>query len=301
VVVSRELVEAYERDGFVVVEGVFSAGEVARLGEVTEEFVERSRLVSEHSEVFDLEPSHSAAEPRVRRVKDPHRLHGVYGQAVRHPVVLEVVRELIGPAVKFDGSKLNMKAAGGGSPVEWHQDWAFYPHTNEDLCAVGIMLDDCGEDNGPLMVVPGSHRGPVYDHHAGGRFCGAIDVAAVGLDLSTARPCLGRAGSMSVHHVRAVHGSAPNVSGRPRRLLLPRYRAADAWPLLPPRSLLDGQLGFEEYQQSGLVCGGCDPVVVRMSDSPVRLPLPAAEHEGSIYEKQRGMQNRYFDQPTTTT
>ena len=36
-----------------------------------------------------------------------------------------------------------MKAPEYGSPVEWHQDWAFYPHTNDDLLAVGVMLDDC--------------------------------------------------------------------------------------------------------------------------------------------------------------
>jgi hypothetical protein len=36
-----------------------------------------------------------------------------------------------------------------GSPVEWHQDWAFYPHTNDDVLATGIYLDDCDLDNGP--------------------------------------------------------------------------------------------------------------------------------------------------------
>jgi hypothetical protein len=45
--------------------------------------------------------------------------------------------------VRFDTGKLNMKSAGYGAPVEWHQDCAFYPHTNDDLAAVGIMLDDC--------------------------------------------------------------------------------------------------------------------------------------------------------------
>ena len=45
-------------------------------------------------------------------------------------------------------------------------------------------------------------------------------------------PCLGKADSITVHHVRAVHGSATNFSGRERLLLLFQYRAADAWPLL---------------------------------------------------------------------
>jgi phytanoyl-CoA hydroxylase len=86
--------------------------------------------------------------------------------------------------VRFDTGKLNMKSAGFGAPVEWHQDWAFYPHTDGDLAAVGIMPDDCGIENGPMMVIPGSHQGPVYDHHGpDGRFCGAIDPTRCDLDF----------------------------------------------------------------------------------------------------------------------
>ena len=44
--------------------------------------------------------------------------------------------------MRLHGSKLNMKAPKYGSPVEWHQDWAFYPHTNDDILAIGVMLDD---------------------------------------------------------------------------------------------------------------------------------------------------------------
>ena len=116
--------------------------------------------------------------------------------------------------------------------MEWHQDWAFYPHTNDDLAAVGVMFDDMAMENGPLMIIPGSHRGPIFDHHADGVFCGAMDPANRDVDYSQAIPLTGKAGSITVHHVRAVHGSAPNVSDRDRRLLLFQFRAADAWPLL---------------------------------------------------------------------
>ena len=56
---------------------------------------------------------------------------------VRHPNILDVLKRLWGPSIRFDVSKLNLKAAGYGAPVEWHQDWAFYPHTNDDLAAIG--------------------------------------------------------------------------------------------------------------------------------------------------------------------
>ena len=52
-----------------------------------------------------------------------------------------------------------MKSAQYGSPVEWHQDWAFYPHTNDDMLAIGVLLDDCDLANGPMLVTPGTHIG----------------------------------------------------------------------------------------------------------------------------------------------
>jgi phytanoyl-CoA hydroxylase len=177
---------AYRRDGFIILPDVFSPDEVEVLRGVTDQFVRDARTAVANDDVYDLEDTHSAAEPRVRRIKTPHLHHPEYARAARHPKIVEVLAELWG-TVRFDTGKLNMKSAGYGAPVEWHQDWAFYPHTNDDLAAVGIMLDDCDIENGPMMVIPGSHLGPVYDHHGpDGRFCGAIDPDACGLDLSPA-------------------------------------------------------------------------------------------------------------------
>jgi phytanoyl-CoA hydroxylase len=204
---------------------------------------------------------------------------------VRHPGIIAVLQHLWGPNIRFDTSKLNLKDAAGGAAVEWHQDWAFYPHTNDDLAAVGIMLDDCGLDNGPLLVIPGSHRGPVYDHHAGGRFCGAIDLSTSSLDVSRAVPLIGPAGSITVHHVRIVHGSDLNRSGRPRRILFHQYRAADAWPL---RGIAD----FAQWEAL-MICGQSS-IEPRLTAVPVRMPLPPSEFTGSIYENQRGLNRRAF-------
>ena len=95
-----------------------------------------------------------------------------------------------------------MKSAEYGSPVEWHQDWAFYPHTNQDVLAVGILLDDMDPDNGPVLVLPGSHKGPVYDHHSFGAFCGAIDIACVAAWMCPIR-------------ARCMDGRAPSPSTTP--------------------------------------------------------------------------------------
>ena len=169
--------------------------------------------MTSHTDVYDLEPGHRADDPRVRRDQDAAQvLRRLSSVSPASRVCVAVLQALLGPGVRLHGSKLNMKSPKYGSPVEWHQDWAFYPHTNDDILAVGIMLDDATSDNGPLMVVPGSHRGPIFDHHADGYFCGAVDPAAVKDELARAVPMTGRAGSMSFHHVRLLHGSAQNVS-----------------------------------------------------------------------------------------
>jgi len=283
--ISDRDVAFYQDNGYVVVPDVLERDAVARLCEVVATALEGAREVSGHTQLYDLEPGHRPEAPRVRRLKTPHRFFPEFEKLFRDPRLVAIVQKLLGPHVRLHGSKINLKAPHYGSPVEWHQDWAFYPHTNDDLLAVGVMLDDCTQDNGPLLVVPGSHRGPTYDHHANGYFCGAVDPAAIEAEMARAVALTGSAGSMSFHHVRMLHGSAQNVSDRPRALLLYEYAAADAWPLM-------GVADFADFN-ARLVTG--EPTIEpRVRPAPVRLPLPPALHQGSIYENQTDASRRYF-------
>ncbi len=280
-------IEAYRRDGYLVIPRLIQGEQLAELRGLTDRLVSEARGVSANDDLYDLEPSHSATMPRVRRLKPAmFKRHAFFGDLARDPKITSLLSQLIGPSIRLHGGKLNMKSAGYGSPVEWHQDWAFYPHSNDDVLAIGIYLDDCDEANGPLMVVPGTHHGPTHDHHADGRFCGAFDPAASGVDVGKAVPLMGPAGSMTIHHARLVHGSALNRSNRQRRLLLHEYAAADAWPLM-------GVANFDEFN-SRMVLG--EPTIEpRVRPAPVRMPLPPADHQGSIYENQRGSGRRFFE------
>jgi ectoine hydroxylase-related dioxygenase (phytanoyl-CoA dioxygenase family) len=288
-------VQRYREQGYLVVPDVLDSATLERARAELARILEGARAVTTHTDRYDLEPGHRPDAPRVRRVKMPHRFYPVFTDLMRHPRMLAVVNDLLGPDVRLHGSKINLKAARYGSPVEWHQDWAFYPHTNDDLLAVGVMLDDCGSDNGPLLVVPGSHRGPTFDHHAEGFFCGAIDPAAIRDKIARAVPLTGEAGAMSFHHVRLVHGSAQNVSSVDRALLLYEFGAADAWPLM-------GVADLTEFD-SRMVTGR-PTLEPRVAPAPVRMPLPPARHQGSIYENQSDAARRYFqvtDEPTPTS
>ncbi|MCL4746372.1 MAG: phytanoyl-CoA dioxygenase family protein [Burkholderiaceae bacterium] len=281
-------VARYHRDGFVVVEGLLDDLTRMRMKQVLADLIEAARGVTAHDDVYDLEPTHSPQRPRVRRIKKPHVVHPVFAEFMRSERLLAVLSALLGPSgVRLHGSKLNLKAPEGGSAVEWHQDWAFYPHTNDDMLAVGVLLDDATEQNGPLMVLPGSHRGPTYDHHGpDGLFCGAMDPARDGLDYGSATPLLAPAGACSFHHVRAVHGSAQNRSPHSRNLLLYEFAAADAFPLL-------GIPDWADFSARQLL--GSPTVVPRVVDCPIRMPMPPAARQGSIYENQTALKSRYFD------
>jgi phytanoyl-CoA hydroxylase len=284
--ISEQDVLAYKRDGLIVVPEVLDASTLAEVRSVIAELVAGAAKTLEHTDVYDLEPGHTAENPRVRRIKTPHKVHALFNDIVRSPAVLDILKQLIGPNLRLHGSKLNMKSAQYGSPVEWHQDWAFYPHTNDDVLAIGVLLDDCDLANGPMLVTPGTHTGEVWNHHGDdGCFAGLIDPDAIKTEIGRAIACTGRAGSMSFHHVRALHGSAMNTSDRSRNLLLYEIAASDAWPLL-------GVKDFDEFN-SRLLSG--DPVLApRMTNVPVRIPLPPAKRQGSIYETQSAAKKSYF-------
>ncbi len=286
--INAETIARYHRDGFIIVEDLLDQATRQRMKAVLAQLVEGARTVTAHDDIYDLEPTHSTAEPRVRRIKKPHVIDPVFAEFMRAPKLLAVLSALLGKSgVRLYGSKLNLKAPEFGSPVEWHQDWAFYPHTNDDVLAAGVMLDDMQLINGPMMVIPGSHKGPTFDHHGNdGYFCGAMAPARDGIDFSRAVPVTGPAGSVSFHHVRLIHGSAQNHSKLSRNLLLYEFAAADAVPLMGPGDWND--FNARLLHGSATVCP-------RIVDCPVRLPLPPAKNQGSIYENQTAIGKRYFE------
>jgi phytanoyl-CoA hydroxylase len=277
---SKADVEQYRKDGYVVAKSVLDKAELATLRGKLQELLEGARGLTGHTDVYDLEPFHKPEDPRVRRIKTPHKFFPLFREFAQNPKVLRILQQLLGPAVRLHGSKINIKAPQGGAAVEWHQDWAFYPHTNDDVLAVGVMLDDCMMENGPLMILPGTHTGPVYDHHFDGYFAGATDPTRYGLDPSKAVALTAPAGSMSFHHARVLHASAQNTSTRSRWLLLYEFTAADAWPL-------SGVSELDEF--NGRLLSGEPTLEPRLEKVPVRVPLPPALHQGSIYENQRAM------------
>ena len=95
---------AYDRDGFIVVPDIFSAEEIVELRRVTDEFISASATVTANDSIYDLEDTHSAVAPRVRRLKAPHAIHPAYMRASRNPKVIELLTDLWAACVTTSAS-----------------------------------------------------------------------------------------------------------------------------------------------------------------------------------------------------
>ena len=288
-VLNGDQVGFYEENGYLVLENRLDAGMIEAVRAEIARLEQFAVGMTESDDRIDLEDSHRPDDPRVRRIKLPHTQSRLFNELLHSDTILAPVRDLIGPDLRLHTTKLNMKSAGYGAAIEWHQDFAFYPHTNDDVLAVALIIDDMKLENGPLMVFPGSHKGPIHDHHDDGVFAGGMNMKRSGLDPADAVPLTGPAGSISIHHARIVHGSAQNLSDSPRRLMFFEVMAADAFPVM------GGMTRFEDIDAyDELMLCGVPTLAPRLADVPIRIPQPQPDRNRSIYEIQKNLSGSGF-------
>ena len=285
---SKDEINFYNDQGYLLVEDVISENQHKEMLALVDGFFEKSKMIRENDNIFDLEDGHSSDNPRLKRIKQPHQHSQFFWDIIKESKIEEILKDLLGDNVSLKTSKLNTKAPGGGAAVEWHQDWAFYPHTNDNVLALGLMLNDVDLDNGPLMVIPESHKGPVLSHFNNGVFCGAIDPDDSDFDMSKAVTLTGKARSMTIHHARTLHGSSPNNSNRDRLVLFYECNSADAWPLVGAGAYMKSTNPVQLCNQleKQMVCGKVS-YQPRMENVPVTIPLPPAPDYGSIFTSQK--------------
>jgi len=223
--------------GFLIVENAVTHELLGKLQDDFSAWVEQSRhYIEPYGETidgrprFDLEPGHTSDKPGLRRVNAPIEVSDWYFEAMAFSRMTDCVADLIGPNIKFHHSKINSKLPGGKTAVKWHQDFPFTPHSNDDLITALLMMSDVTAENGPLEVVPGSHRDKIHCLWHDGVFTGSVADAVAAECQKKAITCLAPAGSVCLMHTRLLHGSAPNLSEIPRNLFINVYSAEDAIP-----------------------------------------------------------------------
>ena len=157
-------------------------------------------------------PRTQSDAPRLRRLISPVDQHPTYARFTFEGPPAQLASALLGGPVRYHHSKLNFKWSGGGEEVKWHQDIQFWPHTDFTPLTIGVYLEDVDPEMSPMGVLPGSHRGPLFDQYApDGSWAGSMaDADVATLDLDQMVYLGGPAGSVTVHNCCMIHGSLPN-------------------------------------------------------------------------------------------
>ena len=222
-------------DGFLVLPDYVPAPWLARLKGALDELMERSRRITRPDDIWVLEEGHSAATPRLHRVTSPQDQHPVFWDFIRDPVMTDLAADIVGPDVKFHHAKLNVKSERGTRGFKWHQDIPAWPHTDYSPISIGVYIDGCTMEQGPLSFARGSHEGPLYSQYdCDGNFVVRIRDEDLGwLKDDLIEHAVGGPGTTLLLHCRTVHGSLENRSSRARPLLLPVYSSADSFAYTP--------------------------------------------------------------------
>lgn len=223
------------KDGFLVLPDYIPGAWLDRLRSATGELLDRSRAITESDDIYVLEEGHGADDPRLHRVSCPQDQHPTFWEFFTDPVITDLVADVVGPDVKFHHAKLNVKSGKGTRGFGWHQDIPAWPHTDYSPVTLGVYLEGCRPDQGPLSFVTGSHLGPLYSMYDDeGRFVVRIrdsDLEWVSEDMI--ERAVGGPGTTVLLNCRTIHGSQTNQSADARPLLLPVFSSADSFPYTP--------------------------------------------------------------------
>ncbi|MFE4053319.1 phytanoyl-CoA dioxygenase family protein [Streptomyces sp. YIM B13518] len=196
---------------------------------------------------------HEKDSDTVRAIHGCHAFDDLCAALVQHPGLVAVAEALIGGPVYVYQFKVNLKQAHEGAAWPWHQDFSFWNQQDgmkrPDAVNLAVALDPIHEANGPLTVLPGSHRLGLLDLPDPARASGdwrrhvSADLAyTVGTntvdelarELGTAL-VTGEAGEIHAFHPSIVHSSTNNTSPDRRALLLITYNAVGNEPEAPTR------------------------------------------------------------------
>lgn len=270
-VLSQAQIDAFRRDGYLVVEDAVTPSQLAAMRAMMDAWTEESRAHTapygpptvDGRPRFDMGTEHSAEQPALRRINNPSDLYAPFQDAMERSAMTEMAAELVGPDLKFHHCKINQKLPGAATEVHYHQDFPFTPHTNDDIVTALLMLDDVDMENGCLKVVPGSHKGPIYSLFDGDTFTGRMSDDVTARMKAAEVPVVGKAGAVCLMHTRLAHGSDPSRSTRPRGLYICVYTAADAVPIA--RNPMPNE-------NEGRVIRGRKSRTARLSPAMVELP-----------------------------
>lgn len=234
----------YERDGFLLIEGLFSGQEVAALLREVQRMSADSAIAA--SEEAVTEPGSDA----VRSIFRVHELSAALGALARDPRLIDVARQILGSEVYMHQSRANMKPGFKGKEFYWHSDFETW-HVEDGMpgmraISCSLLLTDNNACNGPLMLVPGSHmqfiscKGKTperhYEQSLKKQEYGVPDPVSLRLlaEQGGIKAMEAAAGSVIFFDCNTMHGSNGNISPWPRANVFMVYNSVEN-ALQPPK------------------------------------------------------------------
>ena len=110
---SRDQIEFFNDNGYVMVEDAVTPDQLATLRKITHDLIEQSRALTVSDDRFDLDDGHTADNPRLTRIKLPHKQDPYYWEVLTNSRITAVLNDLLGPDVLLQTAKLNTKQIEG--------------------------------------------------------------------------------------------------------------------------------------------------------------------------------------------
>jgi ectoine hydroxylase-related dioxygenase (phytanoyl-CoA dioxygenase family) len=241
---SPDQLTRWREDGFVVVRGFLPKtrcerywAEAIRLGDAADagDAIGDAYVVEESALRGEAKP----LTERLSKIFRVHRTNEVFNALARDPRLIDAVSAILGTNIDCFLSQFIFKLPGAlGQP--WHQDAFYFPFQGPPQVGLWLAVTEARMDNGPLWVLPGSHREAVAEVRRDPReHANPAYVEIVGHDWRDAVPVLMEPGDLLVFHSHLMHKSTDNTSTTTRAAMVYHYADAATVDESPER------LGFE--------------------------------------------------------
>ena len=195
----------------------------------------------------------------------PHLLITWLNELVRHPLILDAVEDVIGPNILCWASSFFNKDMRDPSYVSWHQDSTYWGLSEPQVVSAWVALTPSRKENGCMQVIPGTHtfdQIPHLDTPGDHNLLTRGQEVEVDVDEDEAVDIELNAGEMSLHHVRLIHGSPPNLSNQRRIGYAIRYIPTHVRQLYSKEdtaSLVRGEDSFHNFIPEPVPASDMDP------------------------------------------
>ncbi|MBM3567724.1 MAG: proline hydroxylase [Alphaproteobacteria bacterium] len=225
----------FEREGWLMLPELFAEEEVAVLRAEAEAIYRESR-----PEIW----REKSGAPRTAFAA--HLYNEAFGILGAHPRMIRPVEQVMGEKLYMYQYKVNAKAKFDGDVWQWHQDYGTWARDDgmpePRAMNIAVFLDEVLPINGPLLLIPRSHRHGVlaagHDKATTSYPLWTLDHATVerlahegGIVAATGKP-----GTMLMFHGNLVHGSAGNITPYPRKIVYLTLNAVSNFIRKPTRA-----------------------------------------------------------------